>query len=73
MAAANRSRVVPPFLLRRLWTVWTDHTVSGVYGSKKAAFEACRLRRAHAGDGFEPFVIGPYILSAAGLRAWSRA
>ena len=73
MVTAKRRPKVPVFFLRRIWLVWTDHTVAGVYASKKAAVTACKMRLEMAVDGFDPSVVGPYVLAASGLEKWRMA
>lgn len=48
-------------IIRRVWLVLVDHSVVGVFRSKKEARESIRWRN-HSINRLPHFVAGPYVL-----------
>lgn len=55
--------------LKRVWLLLTDHSVGGVWGTKREAIAAMRLRQGdHSLAHTEFYVAGPYVLENRGAR-----
>lgn len=55
-------RVVSGMLFRRLWVAFCDHSIIGVWRTRKEAENATRLRVEGSLLEVEYHVVGPYIL-----------
>jgi hypothetical protein len=51
-------------VLKRVWLVFVDHSIVGVWRNKRDADKAVRLRQQHAISNITHFVAGPYALQA---------
>lgn len=60
---ATTQSPVPP---RRVWLVYCDHSVLGVWSSKRAALAGSRMGRLNSLLEVEYHVIGPYVLERGG-------
>ena|SRR5688572_18982293 len=56
-------------VLRRVWLVFVDHSILGVWRSKREATAAVRLRQRHTVSNVAHFIAGPFVLAPGAKRS----
>lgn len=55
-------------IIRRVWLILCDHSVAGVWRTRREAEEVLRFRRENSVELIEHFVMGPYVLQRGKRR-----